>query len=349
MPIQRSLAQNFRKNLLTIGSGFRAYFAPYNITLGIAVADTSAGPKILDLAQGPFTDTGLQTAGWHDLGWIKDFAIQPESKIGKVRSGYRGAIRAEYKGQVGEKIGMKFREMSRMAMKISTGNDVFNLLDGGAASTTGPLAGSGITAVAMVSYDPNTPSVTVAAASSGNFAVGDLIVVDKDYNGSDFGLIGENATPVFSGLVSDTNYIRKTSDFVARVTANNNGVLTLSKKFVGGGSGVSGYTEPQAGSKVQRVAGFTSREGGTFVMNFSCLLLMDTQDLGQLVFYYPHLAISQFKNLGNWALEDIGTTDTQGYELDSELEALAFDDPIDGQTLVGYKTYYPPVGADISI
>lgn len=351
MALQRSLTQTFRKNMLAVGSGWRAYFAPYNPAIGSAVADTALGPKILDLSQGPFNDSALP-AGWYDLGWIKDANIAPESKIGKVRSGYRGAVRAEYRGQVGEKISFKFREMSRMATKVATGGDVFNLLDGGVASTSGPLAGSGTTAVSMVSYDANGPTLVVAAAASGSFPVGSLIVCDLDYNGTDYGIVGDAGTHIFQGQVVDANYLRKTSDYVARVVANVGGTLTLSKRFVGGGSGLTAataYTEPQAGSKVQPIIGFAAREGGTFIKEWSAMFLMDTQDLGQFLVYYPHIAPSQFRGMGGWQLEDIGTTDTQGYELDCEMESLAFDDSIDGQTCVRYLAYYPPIGADVSI
>jgi hypothetical protein len=51
--LPRSLVQPFRKNELVIGSGWRAYFAPYNIALGSAVASTAVGPTILDLAAIP--------------------------------------------------------------------------------------------------------------------------------------------------------------------------------------------------------------------------------------------------------------------------------------------------------
>ena len=111
MGLQKSLVQSFRRNMLLIGSGWRAFYAPYNITLGSNVADTTTGPKILDLNQGPFNDDALPV-GWYDLGWIKDFALTSESKVGNVRSGYRGAVRSKYRGQVGEKLGFKFHIQS---------------------------------------------------------------------------------------------------------------------------------------------------------------------------------------------------------------------------------------------
>lgn len=350
MALQKSLVQPFRRNMLLIGAGWRAFYAPYNISLGSAVADTTQGPNILDLTKGPFDENNLP-AGWFDLGWIKDFAMSPESKVGNIRSGYRGAVRSKVRGMVGEKMQFKFREAGRMQYKIATGTDVINLLAGGAVtSTTGPVSASGSTKVAMISYNPAGPSVTVAAGSGSLFSVNDLIVVDKDYDGVSYGLLGENATPVFQGGVTDVDYIRKTSDFVGRITAIQSDVLTLSGKLVGGGSGTpSGNVVPQAGSKVQKLTGFTAREGGTYITEWTALFTMKCIDRSQLVVYYPHMAIDTFRGINAWAIEDVGTTDETGYELETSQEAMAFDDPIDGQTIIGYRAFYPAPGQDIGI
>ena len=57
--------------------------------------------------------------------------------------------------------------------------------------------------------------------------------------------------------------------------------------------------------------------------------------------YYPHVSILQNRNQGaNWAIENIGTTDLGGYELDAQFTALAFDDPLDGETVVAYHGYF---------
>ena len=81
MALQKSLVQPFRKNVLLVGSGWRAFFAPYNIALGSAVASTTTGPTILDLQKnGPFDDANLP-AGWFDLGGIREtvYAARGES------------------------------------------------------------------------------------------------------------------------------------------------------------------------------------------------------------------------------------------------------------------------------
>jgi hypothetical protein len=76
---------------------------------------------------------------------------------------------------------------------------------------------------------------------------------------------------------------------------------------------------------------------------------MDTIDGSQIAIYYPHLAPNQFKDIAAWQIENVGTTDLTGYELDTVMQSLAFDDPLDGETVVRYAAYYPAPGLDIQI
>src|SRR5690348_8985996 len=135
MPLSKSLTQPLRKNMLLVGSGWRAFFAPFDYSA--AQTSPAGGPNILDLErQGPFntnpyqsTDprynqltstSGVVIPGWTDLGWIKEYKITNNTKVGQVRSGYRGAVRAQYRGEVGEQAGWQFREFGRLQYKIAT-------------------------------------------------------------------------------------------------------------------------------------------------------------------------------------------------------------------------------------
>lgn len=336
-----------------IGAGWRAFFAPYNIALGSGVASTVIGPTILDLQTGGPFNTNAPPAGWTDCGWLKDFKLTPASKIGKVRSGYRGAVRAQYRGEVGESFEFKFREAARMQFKIAVGTDPINLLYGATPQSVGPVSASGAPKTAMVSYSA-TPTPTLTVASSVAISVsgnGEYIVADLDYLTSQYGIVGAAGIPVQPNAVTDVDYVRKTSDFVVRCIAVNANALTLDQAFVGGGSGLSlpAPTSPPAGSNVQRLVGWASREGGTFISEWSGLFIMDTIDAAQIAVYYPHVSISQFRDVAAWTIENVGTTDETGYELDCIMEALAFDDPLDGETVVGYKAFYPRPGQNIAI
>lgn len=353
MALSKALVQPFRKNTLLIGAGWRAYFAPYNIALGSGQANTQQGPSILDLqTQGPF-NTNAPPTGWTDCGWIKNFKLTPASKIGQVRSGYRGAVRAQYRGEVGESFEFSFREAARMQFKIAVGNTPFNLLSGSTPSTLGPLSASGAPKTAMVSYSPGPPAtLTVSNAVTIGASAGSYIVCDLDYTAASFpgqgnppyGIVGAAGVPLQPNAVTDIDYIRKTSDFVARVTATTGTtVLTLDQPFIGGGSSATatiGPTFPQTGSNVQVISGWAVREGATFITEWSGLFVMDTIDAAQIAIYYPHVSIAQFKDIQAWAIENEGTTDQTGYDLDCMMNALAFDDPLDGETVVGYKAFY---------
>lgn len=338
MALPKSLVQSFRKSNLLVGSGWRAYFAPFDIAAAGVSDDTSVGPKIIDLAVSPFNAARIAALGLVDLGWIKDFKLAPDSKIGQIRSGYRGAVRAQYRGQVGEGFEFKFREYGRLQYKLATGTNVINLIAGSTESTLGPLSATGGAAVAMSSYSPSDPSVTVPSASG--FAVGEYIVCDVDYDPATYGFVGDAGTPVFQGAVTDVDFIRKNSDYVARVTGINGNKLMLDQPFRGGGSLASSV--PASGSKVQKIKGWVAREGGTFISEWTGVFVLDTIDQAQIAVYYPHISIAQNRDVtASYAIENIGTTDLGGYELDAAFQALAYDDPLDGETVVGYKAYYP--------
>lgn len=71
------------------------------------------------------------------------------------------------------------------------------------------------------------------------------------------------------------------------------------------------------------------------------MLLCNTIDGAQLVIYYPHVSIQQLNDhAAPWTIDNIGTTDEGGMDIDAKFTALAFDDPLDGETIVGYKAYY---------
>jgi hypothetical protein len=355
MPFPKSLAQPFRPSKLVVGAGWRAFFANYNKAIYAATGITTNGPTILDLTTGPFNSYTPPT-GWVDCGWIKDFKETVESKIGQVRSGYRGAVRAQYRGQVGESFELKFREYGRLQYKLATGVNVLNVLaaSGLTGGTVGPISasGSGSQTINVTAYSPGPPATLTLASPpiTAQIGVGSYIVADQDYVPGAFGLQGDSGTPIFQGAATDPDLIRKNSDYVAQVTGIAGNVLTLDQPFVGGGSGnpapnfnpatgFTSFTNPQV--RCEAIKGFVAREGGTFISEWSCLLMCNTIDAAQLVIYYPHVSIQQLNDHADpWTIENIGTTDEGGMDLDAKFTALAFDDPFDGETVVAYKGYY---------
>jgi hypothetical protein len=359
-----------------IGAGFRAYFAPFNAPFWAQQTNAAVGPSILDLQfQGPFNTNNIP-APYFDIGWVNGFKLNPASKIGQIRSGYRGAVRAQVRGEIGEGFEFKIREFSRLAFRIATGCEVFNLLKSNVASTTSPLGASGNTAIALgasgyqatggTATDPKVagqPTLFMPSGSGANFTVGQMVVCDIDYDKQSTGFVGSNGIQVYvNNAPQDVDFIRRTSDFVARITAiitNVAGVagsqdaLVLNAPFVGGGCSAlvnPGPLVPGATAKVQVITGWTSREGGTFIEDFSALFVADTIDNHQFCVYYPHISIAAFKDVatGNF-VSNLGTTDETGYELDASFEALAFDDPLDGETICGYYVWYPAPSLGVNV
>jgi hypothetical protein len=370
MSLPKSLVQPLRQNQLTVGSGWRAYFAPFNQQQAVATANTSIGPTIYDMqVTGRFIDTPTGTpAGWFDLGWIKNFKFTPGSKTGNVMTGYRGAIRAKYRAETSEKMSVLFMESSRTVLRIASGTQVFNLLKSTAtASLTGPLSSSGIAAVAMGAsgYQPSSPvagasfglpTLFVPAGSGAAFAAGTYIVCDQDYNNTSYGFVGDAGANVFQGAVSDVDFIRKTSDYVACVSqvipsiVSGQDGLVLTAAFMGGGNSlpnVTANTAPTTGAKVQAIIGYAAREGGTYISEWSAILVLQTVEGSQYMFYYPRLAPDQFQGFTDENLQNATSMQTSG--VTASFDSLAFDDPEDGETIVAYRGYYPAPSHTIQV
>lgn len=368
MPLSRSLTQLFRPNELFVGAGFRALFAPFDIYAASQTSQTTVGPTIFDLQTALPVNTNAPPAGWTDLGWIKNFKITPQSKVGQVRSGYRGAVRAQYRGEAGEMVDFEFYECARMQFKIAAGNIPFNLLANPTPSTIGPMSGTGAQAVAVgasgyqaagAGTTAGSPTVFVAAGSGSLFPAGSYIVCDDDYVPNTPGIIGDVGAPAFPNQIVDVNYIRRTSDYVARVlqvkanaVAGQDG-LVLDQPFIGGGSSgqlsTTPDTAPDASAKVQKIIGWAVREGATYITQWSSLFVLDSVDAAQIALYYPHISINQFKDIMQWKIENIGQTDEGGYGLQCSMTAMAYDDPLDGETIVRYLAFAPRPGQNIAI
>ncbi len=378
MAYPKSLRSPLRQGQLTVGNGWRTFFTPYNQALGVTTNSTSTGVTVYDLMVQAAFNENTPPAGWVDLGYTKNYKITPGSKIGAITTGYRGAIRAKYRGEVGEKFSFDFGEMTRMAYKIATGCQIFNLLKSTAtASTVGPLSSSGTTAVAigasgyvaagaLTGANNGLPTLYVPAGSGvASFPANTMIVCDIDYNGSSFGFVGDSGAEVFpSSLPTDTDFIRKTSDYVATVLtvvpAGTGGApasqdaLVLNQPFAGGGNNPNGVggtpaTTLAAGSaaKVQGINGYTSREGGTAIAEWTCIMSLGTQDGSQFVTYYPRVAIDSFGGLTPTAIP--GIQSQMEFDLQASFDALAYDDPLDGETVVSYRAYFPRSGQMIAI
>lgn len=367
MALPLSLTQPLRQGQLNIGAGWRAHFAPFNQALAVTNSSTLLGPTIYDYAVSKKFLDGTPVPPWTDLGWVTKFKFTPGSKIGTIMTGYRMAARAKYRGDVAEKLSFTFEESTRWAYKIATGNAVYNILattqtaisDAPFAATGTPaipMGASGYIATGLASGPTNgLPTLFVPSGSGALFPAGTYIVCDQDYNTSQFGFVGDAGANVFQGAVTDVDFIRKTSDYVAMVVqvvagaAAGQDALILNQAFIGGGNNALSDTPniaPSAGAKVQALVGYATRGGGTTITEWSGIFVLDTIDGSQLLRYYPRLAPDQEPGISSANVEGINSM--QKYSLEAALEAMAFDDPWDGETVVSYEAYFPRGGQQIS-
>lgn len=370
MPLPKSLVQPFRQGNLVISSGMRGYFAPFNQAFSQTQTNTGAGATVWDLiASGKFIDGASgPPAGWFDLGWVDKFKETPANKIGNVKSGYRGAIRAKYRAEVASKMACVFKEVTHLAIKIATGTQVFNLIASTASpSLTSPIGSTGTPAVALGASGyivsgalvgfVGKPTLYIPAGSGTFFPAGTYIVCDKDYNGTDYGFVGDAGSVLFQGATTDVDYIRKTSDYVATVTAvvanaaTGQDALILNKPFLGGGNSSTvqfANTSPGSTAKVQAIKGFGARGGGSTIMEWSAVFVLDSMQAGQYLWYFPRVAPDQYNGLDANNLEN--ATSIQSYDLNASFDALAYDDPYDGETVVSYGPFYfPPAGNAVDV
>lgn len=361
MPLPKSLTQPLRQGQLTVGSGWRAYFATFNQQLAVSNSSTAVGPSVYDLQVFNRLVDGALPVGWYDLGYIDNVKFTPGSKVGNVVTGYRGAIRAKYRAEVGEKLAFDMQEVSRMSMSISSGMQIFNFLKTtSAASLVGPLSSSGTPAIPMgasgysatgfAGATSGLPTLAVPAGSGAAFAAGSMIVCDQDYTPGSFGFIGDAGANVFPGAVTNVDYIRMTSDYVNGVSAvlagavGGQDALILTGPFVGGGNSLTGTPNiaPTAGAKIQAITGYGPREGGTFLREWSAMFVLGTVDGSQILKYYPRVAPDT--NGGVTGKNLTGATSLQMYGYSATFDAMAYDDPFDGETVVSYMGYFPHPG-----
>jgi hypothetical protein len=330
MPISKSLVQPFRKPMLLVGSGFRGFFAPY-------LQGANPAPTLFDPGRQGLFNTHNPPPGWFDLGWVDQFRRSPAGRIGQIRSGYRGAVRAQYRGEIGSSVEFEFREWGKLQMALAGGTTHFNILRAAAGSAEQPLGGSPSPAVALAGGS-TASSLVLAAGGGAEFAPGDFVAVDVDYTGQ-AGYVGSGVQASFvpAAAVTDADYIRRVTFNVGVVQQVETDTLALEQPLLGGA--------PPAEAKVQAMTGFATREGSSFISAWSAVFVVDTADGAQLYYYYPQLSISNEREDGTFEVENVGAADVRGHSLRAEFNALAFEDPVDGETVVSYRGFFPAPGA----
>lgn len=301
----------------------RAYFAPVNRGPGMPT-----GPTIFDPARDGGFDGDAPPAPWVDLGWIDGFARHCGTKIEALRAGAPNVVQAQVRAEIEATVSCRFQSWGKLPLALAAGTQQMNVLKSGGG---GSAAGSGGAAIPAVSLSAGATATTlpVGTAAAAGFAAGDLVAVDADYTGAT-GYVGAGMSGAYlRNAVSDADYLRRVTLNVARVASVAGGVLTLENALPAG--------VPASGMKVSAVMGFCDREGSSFFQEWSGLFVAEGQQGERVIWHYPRLQAA------SGAAEDMaaGAGGLETVKLAVVFRALPVVDPVDGETVVCFRSYVP--------
>jgi hypothetical protein len=169
----------------------------------------------------------------------------------------------------------------------------------------------------------------VGAAAAAGFSVGELVAVDVDYAPATTGYVGSGVSGAYvQNALTDVDYVRRVTLNVGRITAvSAAGALTLECPLLAG--------VPTAAMKVSGVVGFCDREGSSFFQEWSALFVGEGQQGERVIWHYPRLQAMS-------GVAEMVTASSGGYEamrLAGEFRALPVKDPVDGETVVCFRSY----------
>ena len=297
-----------------------AYFAPVNRTAQQAT--------IFDAAQNGGFALSSPPSPWLGLGWVTGFTRKCGTKIEPIRAGSPAVTQMQSRTEIDATVSFAFESWGKLQLALSAGTQQMNLLRVAPGSTNEGSGGTAISAVPLQAGSTASVLQMGATAATG-FSVGELIAVDIDY-GTQTGFLGSGVTGAYvQTALSDVDYIRRVTLNVGRITAINaaTGALTLQWPLIAGA--------PTATMKVSGVVGFCDREGSSFFQEWSAVFVGEGQQGERVIWYYPRLQAMA------GAAEDSAKA-AGGYEkiqLSASFRALPVKDPVDGETVVCFRSY----------
>jgi hypothetical protein len=299
-----------------------AYFASVNRTAHQAT--------IFDAAQSGAFALNSPPAPWICLGWIAGFARRCGTKIEAVRTGAPATTQLQARTEIEATVSFSFESWGKLQLALSAGTQQMNLLKVAAGATA---EGSGGTAVAAVALQAgSTASVLqVGATAAASFAVGELVAVDVDY-AAQTGFVGSGVSGAFvQTALTDVDYVRRVTLNVGRIASivinGTVGALTLEWPLIAG--------VPSASMKVSGVVGFCDREGSSFFQEWSAVFVGEGQQGERVIWHYPRLQAMS-------GVAEANVAGSGGYEkvqLSAAFRALPVKDPVDGETVVCFRSY----------
>lgn len=296
----------------------RAYFAP--------VTRAAGTPTLFDPAQSGTFVLRAPPAPWVDLGCIEGFARQCGTRVEALRAGAPAVVQTQVRAEIEATVSFRFASWGKLQLALAAGTQQMNLLRTVGGAAAGGSGGTALPAVTLGSGATAT-ALPVGTAAAAGFVPGDLVVVDADYPGTT-GYLGAGVSGAYlRGAVTDVDYVRRVSLNVARVSSIEGGVLTLASPLPAG--------VPSGGMKVSGVAGFCDREGSSFFQEWSGLFVAEGQQGERVIWHYPRLQAAS----GAAESTAAASGGLESVRLSGSFRALPVVDPVDGETVVCFRSY----------
>ena len=153
------------------------------------------------------------------------------------------------------------------------------------------------------------------------------MAVDVDYAGAT-GFVGAGMSGAYvKSALTDVDYVRRVTLNVGRIASIAAGALMLEAPLLAG--------VPTSAMKVSGVVGFCDREGSSFFQEWSGLFVGEVQQGERVVWFYPRL--QAMAGVAEDVVASLG-----GFEkarLAGSFRALPVVDPVDGETVVCFRSY----------
>jgi hypothetical protein len=308
----------------------RALFAPVN--------RASQTPVLLDPSQQGSFNLDAPPSPWLDLGWIQGFTRKSSGKSAPLLTGIPAAPLEQVRESLEAQVSFEFLSWTKLTMALATGSQHMNLL---APATGATPAADGAQASPAVTIQAGSAASTImlAASDAAKFAPGAMVAVDVDYTGQ----TGFVASPVSGAYVrqplTDVDYIRRVTFNVALVSQVSATSLTLAQPLPGGA--------PASGTKLQAIAGFVDREGGTFFQEWSALFVMQGSQGERIFFHYPRLQTIAGAEEASIPLNAKQSSGPNRVLLKAQFLALPVTDPLDNERVLCYRSFLPAANAII--
>jgi hypothetical protein len=306
----------------------RAFFAPT-----IRNAQT---PVLFDPAEQGRFSLDAPPAPWISLGWIQNFVRKPLSKSAPMLTGIPAATLEQVRETLEAQVSFELLSWTKLTMALATGSQHMNVLTA-ASGATASADGAQAVPAANPQSGSNATLIMLTAADAAKFQAGSIVAVDVDYTGQ-MGYVGSPVAGAYvRQAITDVDYVRRVTFNVSLVSAVSNSGLTLAEPLPGGA--------PAAGAKVQAVAGFVDREGGSFYQEWSALFVLEGSQGERIFFHYPRLQASVG---AEETMTLLSTNHQNGHSrvlLSGRFTALPVTDPLDNERVVCYRSFLPMANA----